>query len=91
MHRSEALVYNSDFFQNRRFTETQYSTLDSHTNSVISHAVAYSSRWLPKPWQSLLHFTIRHLRKEQENWDELAFASKTKAWFGRRTFHVEPD
>ena len=49
MHRCEALVYDSYFFQKRRFTEIQYSTLDSHTNSVISHAVAYSSRWLPKP------------------------------------------
>ena len=28
----------------------KYSTLDSHTKAVISHAVAYSSRWLPKPW-----------------------------------------
>ena len=31
-----------------------YSTLDSHTNTVISHAVVYSSRWLPKLWQGLL-------------------------------------
>ena len=26
-----------------------YSTLDSHTNTVISHAFAYSSRWRRKP------------------------------------------
>ena len=32
----------------------QYSTLDSHTNTVISYAVACLSRWLPKPWHSLL-------------------------------------
>ena len=25
----------------------KYSTLDSHTNTVISHAVAYPSKWLP--------------------------------------------
>ena len=31
-----------------------YSTLDSHTNTVISHAFAYSSRWRRKPWQGLL-------------------------------------
>ena len=30
-----------------------YSTLDSHTNTVISHAFAYSSRWRQKPWQGL--------------------------------------
>ena len=26
-----------------------YSTLDSHTNTVISHTFAYSSRWRRKP------------------------------------------
>ena len=31
-----------------------YSTLDSNTNTVISHAVAWSSIWLPKPRQGLL-------------------------------------
>ena len=36
MYRSEASVYNSYFFQNRRLTEIQYTTLDSHTNTVIS-------------------------------------------------------
>ena len=30
-----------------------YSTLDSHTNTVISHTFAYSSRWRRKPWQGL--------------------------------------
>ena len=30
-----------------------YSTLDSHTNTIISHAFAYSSRWCQKPWQGL--------------------------------------
>ena len=30
-----------------------YSTLDSHTNTVIFHAFAYSSRWCHKPWHGL--------------------------------------
>ena len=33
-----------------------YSTLDSHTNTVISHTFAYSSRWRRKPWQGLLNY-----------------------------------
>ena len=45
-----ALVYNWYFFQNSRFT----ALLDSHTNTAISHAFAYSSRWRRKPWQDLL-------------------------------------
>ena len=48
-----ALVYNSYFFSEQAFSRGNYSTLDSHTNAVISHVVAYSSRWLPKPWQGL--------------------------------------
>ena len=40
------------FFQNTRFYGS-YSTLDYHTNTVISQAVPYSSRWLPKPRQGL--------------------------------------
>ena len=31
-----------------------YFTLDSDTNTVISHVVGYSSRRLPKLWQGLL-------------------------------------
>ena len=31
-----------------------YSTLGSHTNTIISHTLAYSSRWRRKPWQGLL-------------------------------------
>ena len=31
-----------------------YSTLDSNTNTAISHTFAYSSRWRRKPWQGLL-------------------------------------
>ena len=30
-----------------------YSALDSHANTVISHGFAYSSRWCRKPWQGL--------------------------------------
>ena len=33
-------------FNNR--INTADSTLDSHTNIVISHSAAYSSRWLPR-------------------------------------------
>ena len=35
----------------------KYSTLHSHTNTVISHKFAYSSRWRRKPWQGRLIFT----------------------------------
>ena len=31
-----------------------YSTLDSHINTVISHMFTYLSRWRRKPWQGLL-------------------------------------
>ena len=41
------------FFSVQPFNRN-YSTVDSHTNTVISHAVTYSSRWRRKPWQSLL-------------------------------------
>ena len=48
------LVYNSYFFSEQSFYRN-YSTLDSHTNTVISHAFAYSSRWRRKPWQGLFN------------------------------------
>ena len=48
-----ALVYNWCFFQNSPFTEIMRHT-DSHTNPVISHTFAYSSRWRRKPRQGLL-------------------------------------
>ena len=38
-----------------------YSTLDSHTNTVISHAFVYSSRWRRKPWQGLF-LSSSHLK-----------------------------
>ena len=47
-----ALVYDSFFFSEQPFFGN-YSTLDSHTNTVISRAVAHLSRWLPKPCQGL--------------------------------------
>ena len=52
--RSEALVYNSYIFFRTAEFYGNYSTIDSHTNTVISHASAYSSRWDRKPRQGLL-------------------------------------
>ena len=45
------------FFSEQPFYRN-YLTLDSHTNTVNSHVVAYSSRWLPKPWQGVLDKTL---------------------------------
>ena len=42
--RSEALISLQFIF----FSEQPFYGLDSHTNTVIFHAVAYSSRLLPK-------------------------------------------
>ena len=42
------------FFSEQSFYRN-YSTLDSHTNTVISQAFAYSSRWRRKPWQGLFN------------------------------------
>ena len=50
IHRSEALVR---IFFRTAGNYGNYSTLDSHTITVISHAFAYSSRWRRKPWQGL--------------------------------------
>ena len=49
------------FFSEKLFYWT-YLTLDSHTNTVISHTFAYSSRWRRKPWQGLLHFDMDLLK-----------------------------
>ena len=43
------------FFLNRQLFSGNYLTLDYHADTAISHAVAYSSRWLPKPLQGLLY------------------------------------
>ena len=40
--RSKALVYNSFFFFSEHRFYGNYSTLDSHTNTVISHAFTYT-------------------------------------------------
>ena len=58
IHKSEALVYNSCLFSKRRFYGN-YSTLDFHTNTAISHAFACSLRWCRKPWQGLLALNPR--------------------------------
>ena len=50
--RSEALVYKSYFFSEQP-SYGNYSTLESHKITVISHAFAYSSKWRRKPWQGL--------------------------------------
>ena len=42
------------FFSQKLFYGN-YATLDSHTNTVISHTFAYSSRWHWKQWQGLLN------------------------------------
>ena len=59
---SEASVYKSYFFSEQPFYGN-YSTLDSHTNTAISHAFAYSSRWRRKPLQGLMcsHITFHFL------------------------------
>ena len=54
-----ALVYNSFFFSEQPLY-ANYLTLDSHINTVISHAVAYWSRWRRKPLQGLQYFVSRH-------------------------------
>ena len=41
------------FFFRKAVMRKLYSTLDSHTNTVISYAFAYSSRWRRKPSQGL--------------------------------------
>ena len=43
------------FFFNRQLFSGNYLTLDYQADTAISHAVAYSSRWLPKPLQGLLY------------------------------------
>ena len=50
------------FFLNRQPFCGNYLTLDSHTNTAISHAIAYSSRWLPKPLQGLLYKSKTYTR-----------------------------
>ena len=49
-----ALVYKLVIFFSEQPFYGNSSTLDSHTNTVISHTFAHSSRWRRKPWQGLL-------------------------------------
>ena len=36
-------------YSHSRSMDGNYSTLDSHTNTVISHTFAYTSKWRLKP------------------------------------------
>ena len=65
--RSEALVCKSYFFSEQPFYGN-YSTLDSHTITVISHAFAHSSRWRRKTWQGLLWYLIRSSTRTCMQW-----------------------
>ena len=56
-------VYNSYFF--RTVVLRKRSTLDSHTDTVIAHAVAYPSIWLPTPSEVRMIFLIKISRSYQ--------------------------
>ena len=75
--RSDALVYNSYFFLEQSFYGN-YWTLDSQTNTVISHEFAYSSRWRRKPWQGL--FRRIRPRIPQLIIDSHHFVNQTSWW-----------
>ena len=49
-----AVVYNSFFFFKTAVIRKLFDIKDSHTNTLISQAVAYWSRWLGIPSQGLL-------------------------------------
>ena len=50
----------SFFFQNS-YLPKNYLTLDSHTNTVISHAVVYLSRWFPNWDKAYTKLHVLHL------------------------------
>ena len=54
------------FFSEKPFYGN-YSMLDSHTNTVISHLFAYSSRWHWKLWRGLL--LQNTMVSDQNSWD----------------------
>ena len=83
--RSEALVYKSSFFSEQSFYGN-YSTLDSHTNIVISHAFAYSSRWRRKPWQGLLAGweTDFLIKSRDQSWQSVNQVDTNTAWLKKR-------
>ena len=56
-------VYNSYFF--RTVVLRKRSTLDSHTDTVIAHAVAYPSIWLPTLSEVRMFF---QLKLAETNW-----------------------
>ena len=56
------LVYSSYTFLKQPFHGND-STLDSHTNTVISHGFAYSSRWRGKP-DKVYHATVSALTSQ---------------------------
>ena len=58
------------FFSEQSFFGN-YSAFDSHTNTVISHMVAYPSRWLPKLWQGLLHGGVLERQWEVQVWSRV--------------------
>ena len=75
--RSEALVYKSYFFSEHPFYGN-YSTLFSHTITVISHAFAYSSRCRRKPWQGLLLKIEREDSHYIQLWEQCIVFFKTE-------------
>ena len=81
--RSEALVYNSYFFSGQPFYGN-YFTLDSHINTVISHAFAYSSRWWL--WQGLLSQKLPLERKYYVSWTEKLSGSEMNCKFNELTW-----
>ena len=60
IYRTRAILVLLARYYTRYMFRGNYSTLDSHTNTVISHAVAYLSRWLQnleKAYSKLLKAT----------------------------------
>ena len=51
-----------------------YSTLDSHTNTVISHTFAYSSRWRRKPLQGLFTRICMESHASVTGWQKSFFS-----------------
>ena len=54
-----------------------FSTLDSHTNTVISHTFASSSRWRRKPWQGLFLSALQKVRGNLELFNACLKSFKT--------------
>ena len=56
-----------------------YLTLDSHTNTVISHTFAYSSRWRRKLWQGLFLSALQKVRGNLELFNACLKSFKTSS------------